>query len=64
MGTEGDEPAPDNRWAQLRERGRVAGTFEEADELGQVIAVPADRPGASAGYLQSHEVLGHEVAEP
>jgi hypothetical protein len=64
MRTKGDKPAADDGWTQVSERGRVAGTFEEADELRQVIAVPADRPGAAAGYLQGHEVLGHEVVEP
>jgi hypothetical protein len=53
MRTKGDKPAADHRWAQIRERGRVAGTFEEADELSQVIAVPENRPRASAGYLNA-----------
>jgi hypothetical protein len=64
MRPEGDEPAADDWWTQFGERRRVAGTLEEGQELRQVITVPADRPRTSAGYLQGHVVLGHEIAEP
>ena len=47
MRTKGDKPAADDRWTQTRRTSPIAGTFEEADELGQVIAVPDE---SSAGF--------------
>jgi hypothetical protein len=54
-----DKPAADDRRTQLGERRLIAGAVEEAYELGQVIAIPADRPRASAGDPEGNPVLVH-----
>jgi hypothetical protein len=54
-----EKPAADDRRAQLCERRPIAGALEEAYELGQVIAVPTDRPRAPTGDPEGNPVLVH-----